>query len=202
MGSHRGRVSVSRRVRFCEQVHAWTDVHARCCQESAAALSLPLVYLGLAKDFWGDFGERYLELEKGIRSTFFVIPFQNMPGKRQDGSAPKFRAAQYGAEDIAGTIRKLTSAGCEVGLHGIDAWCDSSRGRSELAEIRRLTGVSEIGVRMHWLYHGEQSPALLEQAEAAYDSSVGYNETVGYRAGTTQAYKPLAATHMLDCRCM
>ena len=163
-----------------------------------AALSLPLVYLGLAKDFWGDFGERYLELEKGIRSTFFVIPFQNMPGKRQDGSAPKFRAAQYGAEDIAGTIRKLTSAGCEVGLHGIDAWCDSSRGRSELAEIRRLTGVSEIGVRMHWLYHGEQSPALLEQAEAAYDSSVGYNETVGYRAGTTQAYKPLAATHMLE----
>jgi peptidoglycan/xylan/chitin deacetylase (PgdA/CDA1 family) len=167
-----------------------------------AALSLPLVYLGLAKDFWGDFGERYLDLEKGIRSTFFVIPFQNMPGnmpgKRQDGSAPKARAAQYGAEDIAGTIRQLTSAGCEVGLHGIDAWCDTSRGQSELAEIRRLTGVSEIGVRMHWLYHGEQSPALLEQAEAAYDSSVGYNETVGYRAGTTQAYKPLAATHMLE----
>ena len=62
-----------------------------------AALSLPLVYLGLAKDFWGDFGERYPDQEKGIRSTFFVIPFQNMPGKRQDGSAPKFRAAQYGA---------------------------------------------------------------------------------------------------------
>ena len=137
-------------------------------------------------------------LEKGIRSTFFVIPFQNTPGERQDGPAPKFRAARYSAEDIAGTIRELTSAGCEVGLHGIDAWCDSSRGRSELAEIRRLTGVSEIGVRMHWLYYGEQSPTILEEAEAAYDSSVGYNETVGYRAGTTQAYKHLAATHLLE----
>ena len=41
----------------------------------AAALKLPFVYLGLAKDFWRDFDDRYLEMEKGLRSTFFVIPF-------------------------------------------------------------------------------------------------------------------------------
>src|ERR1700734_3665561 len=37
-----------------------------------AALKLPLVHLGLAKDFWRDFDSRYLELEKGLRSTYFV----------------------------------------------------------------------------------------------------------------------------------
>jgi len=164
----------------------------------AAALKLPFVHLGLAKDFWREFANRYLELEKGLRSTFFVIPFKNRPGKTAHGPAPMFRTARYGAQDIADKIQELITAGCEVGLHGIDAWRDGSKGFEELGEIRRLTGVSEIGVRMHWLYYDQQSPAALEKAGAAYDASVGYNETVGYRAGTTQAYKPLEATRLLE----
>jgi hypothetical protein len=164
----------------------------------AAALKLPFVYWGLANDFWNDFADRYLELEKGLCSTFFVISFKNSPGRNSQGQAPSFRAARYGASDIADTIKKIIAAGCEVGLHGIDAWLDSSRGREELEEIRRLTGVSEIGVRMHWLYYDQQSPVALEHAEAVYDSTVGYKETVGYRAGTTQAYKPLQVDRLLE----
>jgi len=164
----------------------------------AAALQLPFVHLGLAKDFWGEFDDRYLELEKGARSTFFVIPFRNQAGSGSHGPAPALRAARYGAQDLAGTIRKLATAGCEVGLHGIDVWLDSSKGHEELEEIRRLTGVSEIGVRMHWLYYNQQSASTVEAAGAAYDSTIGYNETVGYRAGTTQVYKPLAASQLLE----
>jgi hypothetical protein len=163
-----------------------------------AALKLPFVHLGLAKDFWRKFDDRYLELEKGLRSTFFVIPFKNWSGKNSNGAAPMFRAARYGARDFADTIQKLLTAGCEVGLHGIDAWLDSSRGREELEEIRHLTGVFEIGARMHWLYYDQQSPVALERAGAAYDSTIGYNETVGYRAGTTQVYKPIEASWLLE----
>jgi hypothetical protein len=164
----------------------------------AAALKLPFVHMGVAKDFWPDFDDRYLELEKGLHSTFFVIPFGGRPGINSRGPAPSIRAAQYGAQDIAGAIQKLTAAGCEVGLHGIDAWMDSSKGRQELDEIRRVTGVSEVGVRMHWLYYDQRSPATLEAAGASYDSTCGYNETVGYRAGTTQVYKPLGANQLLE----
>jgi peptidoglycan/xylan/chitin deacetylase (PgdA/CDA1 family) len=164
----------------------------------AAALKLPFVHLGLAKDFWREFDDRYLELEKGLRSTFFVIPFSNKAGNKSSGPAPSIRAACYGAQDIADAIHKLTAAGCEVGLHGIDAWVDSSKGRQELDEIRRMTGTSEIGVRMHWLYYDQRSPVVLEQAGAIYDSTIGYNETAGYRAGTTQVYKPFNANHLLE----
>ena len=164
----------------------------------AAALRLPFVYMGFANDFWRGFEDRYLELEKGLCSTFFVIPFKNCPGRKRHGLASRFRATRYGARDIEDTVAKIIAAGCEVGLHGIDAWLDSSSGREELEEIRRLTGDSEIGVRMHWLYYDQQSPVALEQAEAAYDSTIGYKETVGYRAGTTQAYKPLQATRLLE----
>jgi hypothetical protein len=163
-----------------------------------AVVKLPFVYLGLAKDFWSGFEDRYLEVEKGLCSTYFVIPFKNDPGKCAGGLIPRFRAAGYGAKDIEDTIAKIVASGCEVGLHGIDAWCDSSRGSEEFEEIRRLAGVSEVGVRMHWLYCDERSPLALEQAGAAYDSTVGYRETVGYRAGTTQAYKPWHAVRLLE----
>jgi len=42
--------------------------------------------------------------------------------------------------------------GCEIGVHGIDAWRDSSKGRDELHEVARITGSASVGVRMHWLY--------------------------------------------------
>ena len=164
----------------------------------AAVIKLPFVYVGFVSDFWREFDDRYLELEKGLPSTFFVIPFKNSPGKNSQGPAPTFRAARYSAADLSGKIRKLTTVGCEVGLHGIDAWCDSERGRAELEEIRRLTGESKIGVRMHWLYYDRESPATLEKAGATYDSTIGYNETVGYRAGTTQVYKPREVTRLLE----
>ena len=163
-----------------------------------SALKLPLVYMGFAKDFWSGFDDRYFELERGLCSTFFVIPFKDHPGKTSSGLAPAFRAARYGAQDIADTIEKIVGAGCEVGLHGIDAWLDSTMGKEELEEIRRLTGESKIGVRMHWLYYDQRSATALESAEASYDSTVGYKETVGYHTGTTQAYKPLQVDRLLE----
>src|SRR2546425_2088062 len=151
-----------------------------------AALRLPFVHLGLARDFWYEF-DRYLEIESGLRSTFFVIPFKNCPGQSAAGQAPQIRASSYAARDIADHLRRFVLAGCEVGLHGINAWLDSSKGREELDEIARITGVQGIGVRMHWLYFDDHSPLALEKAGFSYDSTMGYNETVGYRAGTSQA---------------
>ena len=163
----------------------------------AAAAKLPFVHLGLARDIWSEF-DGYLKLEDGLSSSFFVIPFKGRPGRNGGVAAPSRRAARYGAADIEPQLRKLKSAGCEIGVHGIDAWCDSSSGRDELEQVRRITGVQKVGVRMHWLYFDERSPVELEKAGADYDSTIGYNETVGYRAGTTQVYKPLSAVRLLE----
>ncbi|HEY6127070.1 MAG TPA: hypothetical protein VIW23_02700 [Candidatus Acidoferrum sp.] len=164
----------------------------------AAVSKLPFVYLGMAKDFWREFDDRYLELENGLPSTFFLVPFRDQAGRGAHGPAPRLRATRYSAQDLADTIRKLTASNCEVGLHGIDVWLDSSKGCQELEEIRELAGRSEIGVRMHWLYYNQQSASTVEAAGAAYDSTVGYNETVGYRAGTTQVYGPPGTTHLME----
>jgi hypothetical protein len=163
----------------------------------AATARLPFIYLGLAKDFWYEF-DRYLAIEKDVDSTFFVLPFKDKPGRTVSGSAPRIRASGYGAADIAERLQTFVSVGREIGLHGIDAWIDSAEGQEEMAEITNITGEKNIGVRMHWLYFDDNSPLALDKAGFSYDSTVGYNQTIGYRAGTAQVYKPLQAHHLLE----
>ena len=162
-----------------------------------AAVKLPFVHLGLAKDFWYEF-DRYLAIERDVDSTFFVLPFKDKPGRTASGPAPRIRASGYGAADIAERLQTFVAAGWEIGLHGIDAWIDSAKGQEEMAEIMNITGAKNIGVRMHWLYFDDHSPLALEKAGFSYDSTVGYNQTIGYRAGTTQVYKPLQTHHLLE----
>jgi len=180
-----------------DMVRGWMSLRD-AMRNWAAAVKLPFVYVGLAKDFWSDFADRYIEVEKGLPSTFFLIPRKNYAGKGIDRRAAALRASRYEAKELADAIRTLTAAGCEVALHGIDAWIDAAAGREEIEEIRRLTCASEVGVRMHWLYYNEKSSATVEKAGASYDSTIGYNEAVGYRAGTTQAFKPLEAEQLLE----
>src|SRR6185437_1216273 len=73
----------------------------------AAAFRLPLVHLGLAKDFWKSFPRRYRDLEKELPSTYFIIPFRNVAGRDVTGMAPSFRAARYCAHDVAGTMAEI-----------------------------------------------------------------------------------------------
>jgi hypothetical protein len=162
-----------------------------------AVAKLPFVFAGFARDFWYEF-DRYLEIEKGRPSTFFLIPFARHPGRLAQGAAPRARGCRYDISQITPTISKLLAAGCEIGLHGIDAWLYASSGRAEALRITQIGGTTELGVRMHWLYSDERSPSVLEEAEFSYDSTVGYNETVGYRAGTTQVFKPLHASRLLE----
>lgn len=170
----------------------------RLLRNWGAALSLPLIQCGLARDLWRDSLMAYAGLERGLGATFFVIPFKGRPGRAFNGTVSPRRAAPYEPSEIGDELRRLMASGCEVGVHGLDAWCDSASGRVERDQIRDVTGAGELGVRMHWLWFDERSPAVLEQAGFSYDSTVGFNQTVGFRAGTTQAYRPLNATRLLE----
>jgi hypothetical protein len=163
----------------------------------SAALRLPLIHMGLAHDFWSDF-TRYLDVEHGIRATYFSIPVPHQPGRTLTGQAPAFRASVYGAADIGAELQTILGSGSEVALHGIDAWLDATAGAEERATVAAVTGASVAGSRMHWLYWSEESPRHLEQAGFSYDSTVGYNDTIGFRAGTAQAFTPRGAQRLLE----
>lgn len=161
------------------------------------ALSLPLVYLGWAKDFWLPF-EWYLDAEKGIESTYFLIPFKNRSGENVDAKHAKRRAAAYDIMDITQWTTALIREGCEIGVHGIDSWHSVEKGERELRRILSVTGQAEAGVRMHWLTKDNNTYRILEKAGYAYDSSAGYNETIGYLCGTSQAFSPIGLKSLLE----
>ncbi len=154
----------------------------------AALLTLPFVLLGLARDFWLPFQD-YARVEESSRSTFFLVPFKGRPGKALTDAPEPVRAAPYGIGEVRGEVGEAHDRGTEIAVHGIDAWSDADAGRAELAELLSVTGQRSAGIRMHWLYFDKGSPAQLEKAGFDYDSTWGYNEAVGYRAGTSQAFR-------------
>ena len=177
---HRGRLSTSQLFR------SWR-----------AAVSLPFVFAGWARDFWEPFGW-YLTAERNLPATYFVIPFKGRPGDKVAAPHASRRGAGYDLTDLADGMATLLKEGCELGVHGIDAWHSAERGREELGRIAGINGKSGIGIRMHWLLQDQGTFQVLEEAGFAYDSTAGYNETVGYRNGTTQVFRPLGARTLLE----
>jgi len=162
-----------------------------------AALSLPMVLLGWMKDFWSPF-EWYLEVEEGLPTTYFLIPFKGRAGENVPGKNASRRAAKYDVRNLSEWTRTIQKRGSEIGVHGIDAWHSSEKGRLELNRIEEVAGVPTKGIRMHWLLQNAKTHATLEAAGYNYDASAGYNETVGYRNGTTQVFRPPQANKLLE----
>ena len=162
-----------------------------------AVLSLPLVFLGRARDFWQPFDD-YRHVERGRRSTFFLIPFRGRPGIGPDGRSESLRAAPYGVQEIRQDIEAHSGPTTEFAVHGIDAWRDTDAGGAERRELAAATGCERPGIRMHWLYFSPESPRKLEDAGFAYDSTWGYNDAIGYRAGTAQAFQLTGTRQFLE----
>jgi len=176
----RGRISIGRAARM------WK-----------AAATLPLVYLRWAHDFWEPFSW-YLHVEEGLPSTYYLIPFKGRQGDRVPARDPSRRASKYDVDDLRAWALALQSRGCELGVHGIDAWHNVHSGATELARIKSIADGHAVGIRIHWLLRDSDTASILDQSGYGYDSTCGYNETVGYRNGTTQVFRPLSAMQLLE----
>lgn len=161
-------------------------------------MSLPLIFLGLAKDFWLRF-DTYAVLD-GNHATFYVLPFKNRAGTEIPlEKAFAKRASRYDVFDVRSVVVSLARNGSEIGLHGIDAWHDPAKAEAEALRVKRALDLSgSLGVRIHWLLQDERTPHVLDRAGFDYDSSRGFNETVGYRAGTTLVFRPAGCQRMLE----
>jgi hypothetical protein len=162
-----------------------------------AAAKLPFVYLGLAHDFWLPF-EWYLRLEKDLSPTYFLIPFKHRHGDKVNLPHSERRGCGYDVEDIADWVVRLQAEGCEIGVHGIDAWHSVEKGREELNRIAAVAKQADLGMRSHWLLKNADTARILEEAGYSYDSTCGYNETIGFLNGTSQAFKPLGVQKLLE----
>jgi len=171
----------------------WRDVW----RNVSAVLAWPFVALRLTHDYWLQF-PRYMEIEGEQGGTFYIIPFKHQAGQAVSLPHPERRATRYDIDDIAACVEQLLAKGFEIGVHGLDGWRDVQAGKDELRRIQQHSGESEIGIRTHWLCADEQSYQRFEAAGYAYDSTCGYNDTIGFKAGTTQVFKPFGVKRLLE----
>jgi hypothetical protein len=163
----------------------------------SAVVSLPLVFAGLKADMWRPFAD-YATADRGYPSTFFLVPFKNKPGTAPSGPVEATRAVRYQITDVASEAVNASAGGAELAVHGIDAWADAAAGHAERNELTAVTGQRRTGIRMHWLYFSADSPKHLEAAGFDYDSTCGFNDAVGYRAGTSQPFRPAGTERLME----
>jgi hypothetical protein len=158
--------------------------------------------LGLGEDCWQTSLEQLKTIEQnlGVRSSLYFMPFAGKPGLGLGSDkAPENRAAYYDVAEHRDLLNALKEQGWEVGVHGIDAWNNPEAAASEYSRVSGLIGKQGIGVRMHWLYFtNPESFAYLDQGGFLYDSTFGYNEVIGFRAGTLQPYHPLNCSNLWE----
>ena len=81
--------------------------------------------------------------------------------------------------------------GNEIGLHGsFDSWKDEQALKKEINRLRGLGIRSIRGVRNHYLqYDFQETPKAQKNCDVSYDSTIGFNYTNGFRAGTCFPYQ-------------
>jgi len=122
--------------------------------------------------FWTFDKIRSIEKGKGVRSSFFFIPFRDGSSEHDYGIAE--------SKKVQGEARDLSRGGWEVGLHTVgDARIDGE------ARAMSSLGLTTHSVRYHRLkFRAPESWERIEEAGLLSDCSVGYNGRAGFRAGT------------------
>ena len=129
--------------------------------------------------------DRILRIEsaRGVSSTFFVMAGHHHPA---DGPVP----ASY--ERLRPRlVETLLAGGAEVGLHGsYTAAEDPERLAEEKGRLETLTGPIG-GQRYHYLrVDPAVNLATLSRFGFRYDSSLGFSDLPGFRAGIAHPFRP------------
>ena len=126
--------------------------------------------------------EKIMDLEGkyGVRSTFFFLT------TRRDFQP------RYNLRRVKRVIVNLDEGGWEIGLHtGFDSYNNYDKILNEKRKIEKILGKPITGVRNHYLrFRAPDTWRLQEKLKFGYDTTLGFRETVGFRAGIIHPYFP------------
>lgn len=121
-------------------------------------------------------------------------------------SEKQFHSAMYWKASLAGpfdtgydlrnpkilrVIEWAKKRGVELGVHpSYDTFLSREKLQEEVARCRSALNQRVIGGRQHYLRWAPQTWVDWESCDLAYDSSVGFAQEIGFRAGTCIPYLP------------
>ncbi len=123
-----------------------------------------------------------LSSEYGLDSAFYWKASASGPfDSGYDPLHPKIRKV----------IAWLSDRSVECGVHpGYETYGAPDRLRSEVSILRRALGRKHMGGRQHYLRWNPDTWRHWEACGLSYDSTVGFADQLGFRAGTCIPYRP------------
>ncbi len=140
--------------------------------------------------------ERWLKAEKeiGSHSTFFFWPGLSAVTKphHTDCAYELYDSVVFDNQrcTVAEMIQEIDRRGWEIGLH--PSWysfddVDELKRQKEILE--KALGHEIVSIRQHYLHYDIRvTPAVHAKAGFKYDSTLGFNDNVGFRFGTCYPY--------------
>jgi hypothetical protein len=178
--TRRGVVGAAARLK---RALAGRDLSTARLEATGLALA-PLHQLFRTDPNWSHRRFAAAEQRHGFSSTCFVLAAHRDP---HDGAAPEAYAARR-----ARLVDQIGRLGLEVGLHAsYTCLADERLLAEERAELARLVGGPIAGNRHHYLrlpWH--DGIRALDRLGFAYDSTLGYAERPGPRAGLSFPFRP------------
>lgn len=136
--------------------------------------------------------EKWLGVEKeiGARSTFFFWPGLSSVSRRHisDCLYELHDSVVFDNQkcSIAEMIREIDCRGWEIGLH--PSWYsvnDINELKRQKKSLENITGHEIVSVRQHYLHYDiRHTPKIHSTAGFKYDSTLGFNDNIGFRFGT------------------
>jgi hypothetical protein len=115
------------------------------------------------------------ESEIGVGATYMVVAAKR---HRRD---PNYELRNPAVRCI---LNDIARTGAEIGVHGSYTSMDDEDQLSREFLRLRHSGFCPIGSRQHWLrFTVGQLVTSLERASAVYDTSLGWRDQIGFRAG-------------------
>jgi hypothetical protein len=148
-----------------------------------------LIFLFSSPSYWCFDYWRNIEKKYNKRSVFYTyvnLPKSNLKNWLID---PSYEIKGNTAFQLK--LKQLVNEGFEIGLHGsYGSATEEPLLKKEKEVLEEIMGIDVTKVRQHWLKYEEKKTPYLHNQHFKYDSSLGWNDRMGFRSGTASQYRP------------
>ncbi len=135
-------------------------------------------------DYWESLEKKYLK-----RSIFYIYVQTKKKDLRSWLIDPSYDVRTD--KKLQQKLKQLIYDGFEIGLHGsYYSATDEKRLVNEKAILEDIIGKRVEKIRQHWLRYEENITPALHNKYFKYDSTLGWNDHMGFRSGCASRYRP------------
>ncbi len=183
-------ISKTPQLRIKQSAFNAINVLRQITKPKAAWLSLRKSFTFLFKNtsYWRFDDWREMERSLANKSTFYVYSnISHRKGFKEWLFDPSYRLDKK----LVDELRALKSEGFQIGIHGsFFSYNNPERLQKEKEHLEEKLGFGIEKSRQHWLRYSEEHTPDIHNALFKFDSTLGWNDRMGFRSGCASLYQP------------